>query len=350
MDTGDPASARLETGFEAWMAERGSFGSGATVRALARPPKGHSSNTYLVEVSTSDASDAANAPSIRRLVLRLPPDHDVHHGDNLLRQVRVQNLLAEHGIPAASPAVLEADAGWIGSPFVTMPCVEGHVAAEVPVLDEWITGAPVARQASIHRHFAEAVASVHALDWRSSGISDVVRGAGDTLDDDVDHWLGYLDWATEGHAPARLVDLLGWCRASRPDAEPPRSLLWGDVRLGNVIFDDDGEVRALIDWETACIGPAELDVGYWLGLDAVIDETIGSRVEGFPTRAETLARHEELIGRPLVAMDWFEVLGLASAACITVRLTVIGGGRPPSDAALARNPVILRMESIVTGR
>jgi aminoglycoside phosphotransferase (APT) family kinase protein len=347
MGTDDLASERLVTGLEAWLAENASFGRGATVVALSRPSKGHSSNTFLVDVSVAEASEATGPPSVRRLVLRLPPDHDIHHGDNLQRQVRVQNLLGERGIPAASPAVHESDARWIGSPFVTMPCVAGHVAGEVPVLDEWITGATVARQASIHRHFAEAIASVHTLDWRPSGISDVVRGAADTLDDDVDHWLGYLDWATDGHPPARLVDLLVWCRANRPDAEPPRSLLWGDVRLGNVIFDEDGAVRALIDWETACIGPAELDLGYWLGLDAVIDDTIGSRVEGFPTRAETLEHHEELIGRPLVAMDWFEVLGLASAACITVRLTVVGRGRPPSDDALARNPVILRMESIV---
>ena len=41
-----------------------------------------------------------------------------------------------------------------------------------------------------------------------------------------------------------LVDALDWCEAHRPSSEPEPSLLWGDVRLGNVIFD---EARSRLD-------------------------------------------------------------------------------------------------------
>ena len=119
------------------------------------------------------------------------------------------------------------------------------------------------------------------------------------------------------------------------------------MRLGNVIFDESGDIQALIDWETASIGPAELDLGYWLGLETVLDEAMGRRVGGFATRGETLDRYEALIGRPLLPLDWFEVLGLVSAACISARLVVIARGRPPSDAALARNPVVARLEGLM---
>ena len=128
--------------------------------------------------------------------------------------------------------------------------------------------------------------------------------------------------------------------------DPPRSLLWGDARLGNAIFDVDRHVVALIDWETACIGPAELDVGYWLGLEAVVDEMLGTRVPGFPGRDHTVARYEDRLGRVLVDLPWYESLGLLTAACISARLTVLAKGRPPSDAELAAHPVLARVERL----
>ncbi len=63
-----------------------------------------------------------------------------------------------------------------------------------------------------------------------------------------------------GRAAARrcaaLVDALAWCRAHRPAVESEPVLLWGDVRLGNVIFGDDCTPRAVLDWDMASIGVA----------------------------------------------------------------------------------------------
>jgi len=177
-----------------------------------------------------------------------------------------------------------------------------------------------------------------------------VRGRDDRAVDHLDYWRRYLEWATEGAAPAPLVAALDRCRATAPDDssdhDPPTSLLWGDARLGNAIFDDDRHLVALIDWETACVGPAELDLGYWLGLEAVLDEVMGSRPPGFPERAETIARYAERLGRPLVDLDWYETLGLLSAGCISARLTVLAKGRAPTEAELAAHPVLARVEQL----
>ena len=55
-------------------------------------------------------------------------------------------------------------------------------------------------------------------------------------------------------------------RASSVDQGAP-VLLWGDARMGNIMFDDSHAVAAMLDWEVASIGPAGIDVGYWLMMD-----------------------------------------------------------------------------------
>ena len=230
-----------------------------------------------------------------------------------------------------------------------MPCVEGHVGGEVAAVDDWIIAASAAEQATLYGSFTDRVADLHRFDWRvddGTELLDVVHGRDDGVAGHVDYWRRYLVWATHGAPPARVVEALDLCSATAPDVEPPRSLLWGDVRLGNAIFDGDRHVVALIDWETACIGPAELDVGYWLGLETVVDDLMGTRIAGFPDRAETIARYEERLGRGLVDLPWFETLGLLTATCISARLTMLAKGRPPNDAELGRHPVLARIERL----
>ncbi len=334
-----PITEELTAGFTAWLRQEGSWGSDVEVIALRRPGVGYSSNTFLVDLSGDPGE---------RIVLRLPPDRDTHMGDNLQRQVRVQNALAAADIPAPSPARHEPDDRWLGQPFLVMPCVDGHVGGEVPAIDEWVSGSSSEQQATLYDSFTDRMADVHRFDWRSgpSGLLEVLRGSDDRLVDHVDYWRTYLAWATDGAPPSRVVARLDRAAATAPVVDLPTSLLWGDARLGNAIFDDDRHVVALIDWETACIGPAELDVGYWLGLEAVVDDLMGTRVAGFADRDRTVTRYEDRLGRALVDLGWFETLGLLTAVCIGVRLTMLAKGRPPHDAALAAHPVLARVERL----
>jgi aminoglycoside phosphotransferase (APT) family kinase protein len=336
--------AELTGGVDRWLqgGEAAEPWRGLAVRNMRRASVGYSSETYLVDLATPTGS-AIDTPG---LVLRLAPSRAVHRGDALVRQVEVQQALAAHAIPVPAPAVHEPDADWLGAAFVTMPLVAGHVAGEVPAIDEWITSAPPDAQAALYDELTAALIQVHALDLTPVALPSVPGAVGAQLDD-VEVWRDYLMWATDGEVPSRLGDALDWCVARRPAVSPPSSLRWGDARLGNAIFDEDRHLLALIDWETASVGPAELDIGYWLGLEAVLDDVMGRRVDGFPDRAGTVRRVERGLGRPLVDLRWFEVLGLVSAAAITVRLDVLRKGRPTSDARLAAHPVVQRLERLI---
>lgn len=53
-------------------------------------------------------------------------------------------------------------------------------------------------------------------------------------------------------------------RIRRLHREAPPCLLHGDFRLDNLFFGSDGAVAAVIDWQTSNLGPAVLDVAYFL--------------------------------------------------------------------------------------
>jgi aminoglycoside phosphotransferase (APT) family kinase protein len=338
MASPDDDLERYGPGLTAWLRAHSEDGADVRVTATARPTAGYASNTILVTLSGGRADTGEPG-----LVLRLPPDQPTHLGDKLELQARVQNVVAAHGVPAAAPAGYEPDPTWLGTPFLTMPCVPGHVAGEVPTLDPWISTSSPELQRRMYENFTDAVAAAHAVDVVTTGLVDDLPGQG-SLTDDIDTCARYLDWATDGRSPSRLVDALHWLRSTRPADEPPRGLVWGDPRIGNAIFDDDRAVCALIDWETASIGPAEFDVAWWLGLEDVAAEFLGGRIPGFPERGETLRRYEAALARPLVALDWFTTFAVVAAAGISVRLALLRRGTERGLAEADGNPLIAYAE------
>jgi aminoglycoside phosphotransferase (APT) family kinase protein len=102
-------------------------------------------------------------------------------------------------------------------------------------------------------------------------------------------------------------------------------LLWGDVRLGNLVFDAARRVTAVLDWDLAGLGPRELDLGWHFGLEFMMERLFGSRVPGFPEKAEAVARYEARSGHAATDLDWHEVFALVRALAINDRHQRITG-------------------------
>ena len=280
-------------------------------------------------------------PWTASLVVRLPPAGEgaFEHYD-LAGQARTQEAVAAAGVRTAAPCELEADPGWVGAPFLVMARIDGHIPGDLTVVDPWIDAAGPEGQAELHGRFLDVLAAIHRLDWRGAGLGEVL--ARRDLDAELDRWSAYLDWYADGEAAAPVLDeALAWCRAHRPTTEPPAGLAWGDVRLGNVIFDEDRRPVAVLDWEMASIGPAEHDLGWFLALEGLGAELVGRRVPGFPPRHEVVAGYEARLGRPVSDLDWYETFAMVRSAAIMTRLAVLAvrAGRQPM-LAVADNPVL----------
>lgn len=325
----------LVAGLVRWTVARRPDRRDVRVDALRRPSAGWTNETVLVDLSW----EAGGGRSVAQLVVRLPPvvpsfpEHDLH------AQARVHEVLSGAGMPVPRPLAVEDDPAWLGAPFFVMEQVAGTVVGEVPALDPFVVGLEPTEQRALHERFADAIASVHRLDVAGTHLDAVLRTG---LSAEIDYWAGYADWATDGSPPRGLADALDWCRRTRPNEEPEPSLLWGDARLGNVMLDDRLRIAALLDWELATLGPAEMDVAWYLALDDLMTAFVGRTVPGFLGRDRLVRHYESRLGRALRDLRWHEVFALARSVAINdkqARLAAAAGvpypGVPGDD-----NPVL----------
>jgi aminoglycoside phosphotransferase (APT) family kinase protein len=188
--------------------------------------------------------------------------------------------------------------------------------------------------------FLDTVVAIHAT---PTAALDLRAG----LDAELGAYERYVAWATDGAPPPALAGALSWCRDNRPATELPHGLLWGDVRLGNVVFDAAScRPAAVLDWDMASVGPFELDLAWWLALEAVQAEFLPDPVPGFGDRDEAVARAEAALGRALDDLTWYEAFALVRASAIATRISILqaragqrpmfGPGRDPTLAAATR--------------
>jgi aminoglycoside phosphotransferase (APT) family kinase protein len=286
-------------------------------QALSHAEGGLANETLLVDLG----------PGHPGLAVRLPPLVPTFPFYDLAPQAAVQNAVAAAGVPAPAPAFVVEDPAWIGAPFLVMPRVHGDIAGPAPLFDPYVTGATAAQQRRLYEGLLDTMASIHAVPWEDSGLGPLLGGT--SLGATYERWAAYVEWSSEGDPLPALAEALEWCgrtlptvgaRESGPGA--PREdvvLLWGDVRLGNLVFDADRDVRAVLDWDLAGLGPRELDLGWHFGLEFMMEQLFGSRVPGFPQRAEAIARYEARSGHTVRDLDWHEVFALVRALAINDR-------------------------------
>lgn len=311
--------AALAAGLGRWVAEHAGTVPGVapgpdevTIADVVHAEGGMANETVLVDFGPGHAG----------MVVRLPPLDATFPDYDLTPQGVVQNAVAAAGVPAPAPAVVEADPSWVGAPFLAMPRVHGSVAGPAPAFDPYVLRAGPALQRVMHDGLIDVVAAVHAVPWAAAGLADVLGGR--RLADALERWAAYVEWSSEGDPLPALAEALDWCRRHCPP-EGETVLLWGDVRLGNLVFDDSRRVIAVLDWDLAALGPREMDLGWHFGLDLMMEELLGRRVPGFPSRTETLERYESVSGHEVRDLAWHEVFALVRALAINDRHQRITG-------------------------
>jgi aminoglycoside phosphotransferase (APT) family kinase protein len=280
------------------------LGSG-TIEA-ERIGEGHSNVTYLVRRDGDE------------LVLRRPPRPPLPpSAHDVLREARL--LTAIQNTPVRAPRVLATcdDESILGVPFYLMERVEGTViTGAVPdALDS------AAEHDRIASELIDALAEIHAADWRACGLEGFGKPTG-YLERQLRRFGGLWEHNKTRELP--IVQEVGdWLARNLPDS-PPATIVHGDYRLGNTMFASDPPARlvAIFDWELATIGDPLADVGYltisWSQQDeledTMFDRLTVTHAEGFPGRDELVARYEEATGRSMSDLRWYQALALWKAA------------------------------------
>ena len=335
----------LTEGFAAWSRRQHPDRGDLRVDGLVRPKSGWSNETVIADLSwTVDASRERE-----RLVVRLPlvapsyPTYELHN------QAVVLDALAASGVPAPRAVAVEDDTSWLGAPFLVMTFAAGEPVGEAPALDRRLLARPPEEQRRVQDGFLDALAAVHRIDPDAAAartLHVLRRGVAA----EVAYWTEYASWAADGTPAQVLADALGWCARTIPEPGGPDSLLWGDARLGNVLYDDGGRVVALLDWELATIGPAEMDLGWYLVLDELTTAFVGRTVPGFAGRADAIRHYERALGREIAHLAWHEIFALVRSIAINdcqARLAAAAGTPYPGVAGDA-NPILVHLEERIS--
>jgi aminoglycoside phosphotransferase (APT) family kinase protein len=168
----------------------------------------------------------------------------------------------------------------------------------------------------------QAIADVHALDWRALRLDKLLmpdRGA-HPLEQIVNYYSDMLQWASSGQPRSELSAAAEWLRDNVYQPEH-LALCWGDSRLSNILYGPQFEVSAVVDWEIAYIGDHEADLAWLLFTDWAMSEYQGlPRLDGTPGREETIERYERLTGLPVRNLRYNEVLAALALAGPVSRL------------------------------
>jgi aminoglycoside phosphotransferase (APT) family kinase protein len=319
-DQRDPEVTR--TALQTWLPGRLPGAAEVTVSAVQTPTtNGFSSETLMFEAGWRQPDGQARH---ERLVAKVAPTgFQIFPEARFAEQYRLLQILAGTTIPVPQVHWHEPGPAVLGAPFYVMSRVDGDVPSDMPPYhqDGWLTTTSPAERESIWWSGVSVLAQVHALDVANLDLGFVDQvGYGPTgLQQRLAYYEHYLDWAYEGSVPV-AKQALQWLHARRPPESREPVLLWGDARIGNIIF-AGGRAAAVLDWEMATLGQPEEDLAWFLFLDRHHSEGVGAqRLAGFPDRAQTIARYEQLTGRTLLHMDYYEVLSALKFAVVMARI------------------------------
>jgi len=287
------------------------------VTELSKAPAGQSNDTLLCGV-------LADGHHEHLVVRREARGTTIFRSPDVRREARVLQGLRHAGVPVPTVRWVEPDPSVLGAPFFVMERVPGRVPVGKPSIHAvgWLPTLSTAERERLWHASLDVLVAVHAADWPTTH-AFLLDGdpATATVGSHVAALADWYRWSTAGRefpiTDAAVEHLER--EAGRLDLGAP-VLLWGDPRVGNMIFAPDLSVAAVIDWETAAIGPAERDVAHWLFFDEFQTEAVGvERLPGWPDRDTTVAAYEARAGRRLADLAFFDVMELVFMATTLIR-------------------------------
>jgi aminoglycoside phosphotransferase (APT) family kinase protein len=309
-------------GFERWLRTKLPEAKDLRMSPLVAPQSsGFSNETLLFDLAWTEGGERheeALVVRIQPIGVQVFPEYD------LGLQFNTMQLLANTDVPVPRVFWLAAeDTEVFGAPFYVMGQVKGRVPTDQPPYHAggWMHDVSPAEREAIWLGGFDAMARIHRLDVDATGFGFLRRPAlGATgLDQELAYYARYFDWAAAGRRQPTIEMAREWLLAHKP-ADEPECLVWGDARIGNIIFDGTAPA-AVLDWEMVGVGSPEQDVGWAIFLDRHHSEGIETpRLEGFTSYEDTVRFYEERSGHEVKHLDYYQAFTGYRFAIIMLRI------------------------------
>ena len=206
------------------------------------------------ESGQSNPTFLLKTPMNNYVLRRKPPGVLLKSAHAVDREFRVQKALAGTYVPVAKMHHLCEDDSVIGSSFYIMDYVSGRNFNE-PTLG----GLNNADSTLVMMEMNRVLAALHDVNIDEIGLADY-GPSGHYLERQVGRWSKQYRASETKKLPAmdRLIDII---KEQMPVDDGQRTLVHGDYRIDNMIFERDGtRCLAVLDWELSTIGHPYADL------------------------------------------------------------------------------------------
>ena len=239
-------------------------------------------------------------------VLRRPPlGHVLESAHDMGREHKIISALRDSAVPVPAAYGLCRDKEVNGADFYIMEFIDGLV------LNDSVIAAMIPRdeRQGIGERVADILCNLHAIDPDEVGLGDLGRKEA-YLARQIKRWT--RQWEASKTHEIPMMEESGRILAERMPEQVGASIVHGDYRLGNMIV-DNGEVKAILDWELCTLGDPLADVGYvlnnWVSLDEVLEPGEGDQsptaVSGFISREDFTEIYQRNTGRDLTNINYY---------------------------------------------
>jgi aminoglycoside phosphotransferase (APT) family kinase protein len=276
-----------------------------TVSDLARIPGGASRETYRFRARYNGRD--------RGLILRRDPTASLIETERTT-EYRAYQAFHALGLPVPEPVALELDPGPLERPFFIMEEIENCQAGSIMSPDPF-----GAHRESIGQQFFTVMGKIAAVDPRDVGLSDF-EGESDIHDvamHEVARWEKVIEEDEREPQPiARAA--IRWLKRNPPPPAQKIAVVHGDYRTGNFLFDDTGNIRAILDWEMAHLGDPLEDLGW--AIDPLWSNGNAALPGGMIARDDAIRIWEQTSGLKAdpKALYWWEIFASLKGAAIWI--------------------------------
>ena len=206
------------------------------------------------ESGQSNPTFLLKTPTKKYVLRRKPPGVLLKSAHAVDREFRVQKALSGTDVPVAKMHHLCEDDSVIGSSFYIMDHVSGRNFNE-PTLSDLNN----ADRISVMKDMNRVLAALHDVNIDEIGLTDY-GPPGHYLERQVGRWSKQYRASETKPVPAmdRLIDIV---TERMPVDDGQRTLVHGDYRIDNMLFERDGtRCLAVLDWELSTIGHPYADL------------------------------------------------------------------------------------------
>jgi aminoglycoside phosphotransferase (APT) family kinase protein len=226
----------------------------ARVISLERIYGGASRETYRAHVGFTRQGSAGEW----RLILRRDPPSSLIETERAT-EYHAYRCFYGTAVPVPEPLWLEEDPRWLERPFFVMREIEGCESS----LSALSTSPYTECGERIGQQQWRILGEIARADPEATGLSGHLKTVNpeQCWNRELEYWEGVIDADEISPQPiARAA--IRWLRRNPPPAAQSVRVVHGDYRSGNFLYDDQGTIHGILDWEMCHLGDPLEDLAW----------------------------------------------------------------------------------------